>query len=253
MSDTAATDDMRFHRMGLLAGNDGMASLAEARVAIFGIGGVGSWTAECLARSGIGRIDLIDADTVAESNINRQLPALSSTVGQPKVEVLRRRLLDINPAADIRIRRERYTAPTADTFRLEDYTHVIDAIDSLADKALLIFRATSVPGLKFYSSMGAALKLDPSRIAVAEFWKVKGCPLAAALRRRFKKSGMMPQRKFKCVFSDEQPFPRSIDAPADTSGAMSYDKVAVNGAACHITAIFGFTLASLVVRDILEN
>ena len=245
--------DMRFNRLAPLARKAGMDLLAEARVAVFGVGGVGSWTAEALARSGVGRIDLIDADVVAESNINRQLMALSSTVGEPKAEVLRRRLLDINHSADVRVRIERYTSANADTFDLTEYTHVVDAIDSLADKALLILRATSTPHLKFYSSMGAAQKLDPSKIRVDEFWKVKGCALAAALRRRFKKSGDYPRRKFKCVFSEEQSRPRFSDADPDVSGAMMYDKVAVNGAVCHITAIFGMTLGSLVINDVLSR
>lgn len=246
--------DMRFNRLELLVGHEGMAALADARVAIFGVGGVGSWTAEALARSGVGRIDLIDADVVAESNINRQLMALSSTVGEEKAEVLRRRLLDINPQADIRIRIDRYTRDNVESFNLGQYTHVVDAIDSLTDKANLILNATSTRGLKFFSSMGAAQKLDASKIKVAEFWDVKGCPLAAALRHKFKKSGVMPRRKFKCVYSDEprrEPF--AIEAGTDTSGAMMYDKVAVNGAICHITAIFGLTLASLVVNSIIDS
>lgn len=243
---------MRFNRMSLLVGDDGLRLLAEARVAVFGLGGVGSWTAEALARSGIGHLMLVDADVVAESNINRQLVALGSTVGRPKAEVLRERLLDINPEADIVTRVERYTADTADTFGLDGMTYAIDAIDSLADKAHLILHATSLRGLGFASSMGAALKLDPTKIHIDEFWHVKGCPLAAALRRKFKKSGTLPRRKFRCVYSDEQPLPRR-DADADTSGAMMFDKVAVNGAACHITAIFGMMLASLAVRDIISR
>ena len=243
-------DNMRFNRLGILVGRGGLQRLAETRVAVFGVGGVGSWTAECLVRSGIGRVDLIDADVVTESNINRQLMALTSTIGMPKAEILQRRLLDINPDADIRVRVDRYNAETADTFQLSDYDYVIDAIDSLADKALLILRATSTPGVKLFSSMGAAQKTDASKIGVAEFWKVKGCPLAAALRHRFKRSGRMPARKFKCVFSEEQAAPRHNDFEADTSGAMMYDKVAVNGAVCHITAIFGMMLASLVFNDV---
>lgn len=242
---------MRFHRIGLLAGPDGMTALSNARVALFGLGGVGSWTAECLVRSGVTDLLIVDADTVAESNINRQLVAVGSTIGRPKAEVLCERLLDINPEAKITVRVERYTAETADSFDLQSFTHVIDAIDSLADKALLILRATSISGLRFCSSMGAAMRLDPSHIKVDEFRKVKGCRLAAALRSRFKRTGIMPRRKFKCVFSDEQPIVRPADAPEDTSGAMTYGKVAINGAACHITAIFGMTLASLVINDII--
>lgn len=238
---------MKFHRIGLLVGEETLRRYASSRVAIFGVGGVGSWTAEALIRSGIGRLEIIDPDVVAESNINRQLPALTSTVGRPKAEVLRERLLDINPEAEVTIRPERYTADTADSFDLSSYDAVVDAIDSLADKALLILRATAIPRLPFFSSMGAALKMDPTKVKVDEFWRVKGCPLAAALRNRFKRTGIKPRRKFRCVFSDEQPAPRRADAPADTSGAMTFGKVAVNGAACPVTATFGMNLAALVL------
>lgn len=240
--------DMRFNRLSLLTGSRQLRKLADTKVIIFGIGGVGSWTAEALARSGIGHITLVDADTVATSNINRQLPALESTVGLPKVEVMSRRLLDINPALDLTAIQQRYTAETASCYNLGDYDFVIDAIDSLADKQLLIVNATAAK-TRFFSSMGAALKSDPSRIKVAEFWKVTGCPLAAALRRRFKKSDLRPRRKFKCVYSDELLSNRT-DTPADNSGALTFGKVAVNGALCHITAIFGFTLASLVINSV---
>ncbi|MDE6555338.1 MAG: tRNA threonylcarbamoyladenosine dehydratase, partial [Duncaniella sp.] len=152
-----------------------------------------------------------------------------------------------------------YTAETADSFPLADFDYVIDAIDSLADKALLIMRATEAMDLTrhserpvtFFSSMGAALKFDPSRIAVAEFDKVKGCPLAAALRRRFKRSGVWPKRKFQCVFSDELVANIPLPSPSGEDQAMRFGKVAVNGSLMHITAIFGITLASLVIRKIV--
>lgn len=248
-----------FDRTARLVGHEGLARLAGARVIIFGVGGVGGWTAETLVRTGITDLTIVDADRVATSNINRQLPALVSTVGQVKVDVLRRHLLDINPEARITAIHGLYTADTADSFTLTDYDYVIDAIDSLADKALLILNATramTAGNTKFYSSMGAALKMDPSRIAVAEFWKVKGCPLAAALRRRFKKSGSYPARKFKCVYSDElvpnHPDYNPNDS-ANPDGAMTFNKVATNGSLMHITSIFGITLASLVIRDLLPR
>lgn len=246
-----------FDRTARLAGPQGLVGLSRVRVIIFGVGGVGGWTAETLVRTGVTHLTIVDADRVAPSNINRQLPALTSTVGQVKVDVLRRRLLDINPEAEITAVHGLYTADTAADYDLRDYDYVIDAIDSLSDKALLILNATRAMAeghTKFYSSMGAALKMDPSRIAVAEFWNVKGCPLAAALRRRFKKSGVFPARKFKCVYSDElvpnHPDYRHEEAPIDKS--MSFHKVATNGSLMHITAIFGITLASLVIRDVIK-
>lgn len=252
-----------FDRTARLIGRDALDRLAGVSVIIFGVGGVGSWAAETLVRTGVTRLTIVDADRVAVSNINRQLPALTSTVGEVKVDVLRRHLLDINPSADITALHALYNAETAPSFRLEEYDYIIDAIDSLADKALLILNATQAMAdsrhTRFYSSMGAALKMDPSRIAVAEFWKVKGCPLAAALRRRFKKSGQFPARKFKCVYSDElipnhPGYTPPCDSVADPSAPapMSFNKVAVNGSLMHITSIFGITLASLVIRDILD-
>lgn len=248
-----------FNRTALLTGRATLAAFGEAKVIIFGIGGVGSWAAETLVRSGFTHITIVDADRIALSNINRQLPATSSTVGEIKVEAMKRRLLDINPDADIKAIHDFYNASTQANYNLESYDVIIDAIDSLADKALLILNATramaatsrSEHPVKFYSSMGAALKFDPSRVAVAEFWKVKGCPLAAALRRKFKKRGEFPAKKFKCVYSDELVANHADAAEmTDRSGAMTYNKVATNGAMMHITAIFGITLASLAIREL---
>lgn len=246
-----------FNRTARLLGDEALRRLGEARVAVFGIGGVGSWAAEALARTGVGSLTLVDADRVSVTNINRQAPATTATVGESKVEVMARKLLEINPAIKLELIDGRYTAETADGFNLNGYDAVIDAIDSLADKALLILRATEAAAYSpdrprkplFVSSMGAALKLDPTKIAVAEFWKVSGCPLAAALRRRFKKSGQLPARKFQCVYSPELLSNRGDALEGDQ--AMSYGKVAVNGSLCHITAIFGMTLAGLVIEDLI--
>ena len=230
-----------FSRTELLLGEQAVSRLAQKRVIIFGVGGVGGWCAESLVRSGVAHLTIVDSDSVCESNINRQLVATTSTIGRAKVEVLRDRLLDINPSAEIRISTERYTAQTAESFELENYDYVIDAIDSLQNKADLILHATSLP-VGFFSSMGAALKLDPSRIRVAEFWQVKGCPLGAALRRRFRKLKQFPKRKFKCVFSDELLQNHSTDQSEPRA----------NGTIVHITAVFGFQLASLVIQDIVK-
>lgn len=239
------------HRVSRLLGEDSTGILRRARVIVFGVGGVGSWTVESLVRTGVGHVAMVDADCVAESNINRQLPATVRTVGEVKVEAMRRRMLEINPYADIRALCCRYSPETATGFHLEEYDVVIDAIDSLADKAALIQHATATRGITFLSSMGAALKSDPTRIRVDEFWHVKGCPLAAALRRRFRKTGSMPRRRFRCVWSDELlPNLGPDEHPDNAAAPMDYGKVAVNGALCHITAIFGFTLAGLAVKAI---
>lgn len=226
--------------------------MSQAHVILFGIGGVGSWAAETLVRTGIARLTIVDADRVAESNINRQLPALTSTVGQVKVDVLRQRLLDINPQAEITAVHGLYNADTASSWQLGDYDYIIDAIDSLADKALLLLNAAAARKPGIASSMGAALRLDASRVAVAEFWKVKGCPLAAALRSRFRRSGMKPRRKIKCVYSDE-PAMKNLGADTAPDGTMTYGKVAVNGSLCHITATFGMNLAGLAIAHILHS
>jgi tRNA A37 threonylcarbamoyladenosine dehydratase len=161
-----------FRRAELLVGNDSMAKAKETRVIIFGVGGVGSWCAERLVRSGIGHLTLVDSDRVCITNVNRQLMATMKTVGMVKVDALKERLLSINPKVDIIALQKIYSAETADSFNLDDYDYVIDAIDSLENKALLIKRATAAH-CKFYSSMGAALKMDPTKISVAEFWKVQ--------------------------------------------------------------------------------
>ena len=227
-----------FDRAELLLGADKMARLSRTRVILFGVGGVGSWCAEALVRTGVGHITIVDMDMVAPSNINRQLPATSLTVGRPKVEVLAERLREINPKCEIIARKERFCAETASDFPFDGYDYVIDAIDSVADKALLILRATETRGVKLFSSMGAARKLDPTRVQVAEFWSVKGCPLAAALRSRFKRQGVYPRRKFKCVFSDEVRPNGRPDGP--------------NGSLMQITATWGMVLASLLISDIMS-
>lgn len=239
-----------FSRVERLVGREGVDRLGACRVILFGVGGVGSWTAEALVRSGICHLTLVDPDVVAPSNINRQLPALHSTVGLSKADVLAARLADINPLASVSVCKELFTESTAPQWDFNGYDYVVDAIDSVSEKALLINIATRSHAVLF-SSMGAALKLDASKIQVAPFDKVTGCRLAAALRRRFKREQVWPHRKFKCVFSPELR-PNLGEIPAvDT--AMSFNKVAYNGAMVHITAIFGFTLASLVINHALAR
>ena len=222
-----------FQRAEQLLGTDAMKRIGAQRVIIFGVGGVGSWCAEALVRTGVKHLTLVDFDRVDVTNINRQLMATQQTIGQVKVEALRERLLTINPEAEITALCKLFDEESAPTFALDSYDFIIDAIDSLKDKALLIELACQTKA-KFFSSMGAALKFDPTRVQVAEFWKVKGDPLARALRNRFKKQQRFPKRKFKCVFSDE---------PARQVGE-------VKGSLVQITAVFGMTLASLVIQEI---
>ena len=239
------TQAFPFERTEQLVGRKAMQRLLAARVIIFGVGGVGSWCAEALVRSGIGHLTMVDSDDVDPSNINRQLPATASTVGRPKVEVLRERFLDINPTAEIVARKERFTAATAETFNLGAHDYIIDAIDSIDDKLELILlcsrKDSAVSGAAdgtaptLFSSMGAARKLDPQQVRVSEFWKVDGCPLAATLRKRMRRQQRFPQRKFKCVWSPER-------TESQTKGTLMT-----------VTAAFGLTLASLVIRDLCRQ
>lgn len=255
-----------FNRAQLLLGSDAMERLNSIKVIIFGVGGVGSWCAESLVRSGISHLTVVDSDRVCITNINRQLMATVKTVGQVKVEALKERLLTINPMAEIDARQQIFSEETADSFCLDSYDYIIDAIDSLKDKRLLIEMACNTKAV-FFSSMGAALKMDPTRIKVAEFWKVEGCPLARALRQRFKRLKRKPARKFLCVYSDELlenkghnascgtekcMCPKAKNGPGDAA-LLNHEwcssKAQINGSLMHITAIFGMTIAGLIVKD----
>ena len=230
-----------FDRTERLLGAEAMARLPNVRVILFGVGGVGGWCAE----------SLVDCDTVNVTNLNRQVQATTETVGKLKVEVLRDRLLTINPDADFTVRAEVYAADTADSFHIEAYDFVIDAIDSLSPNAHLILHATSLP-VTLFSSMGSALKLDPTKIRVDEFWKVSYCPLARGLRKKFKHWQQYPERKFLCVYSPEVLANQATDLEEDTT-PDAFHKVQTNGTVAHITAIFGFTLAGLIIQHIYRQ
>ena len=240
-----------FRRNELLLGGETMERIAQKRVIIFGVGGVGSWCAESLVRSGIRQLTIVDSDLVCITNINRQLMATMLTMGQVKVEALKERLLTINPDAEITALQQIFSEETAASFQLDTYDYIIDAIDSLKDKATLILLACQTQA-KLFSSMGAALKLDPTRIKVTEFWKVNGDPLARALRNKFKKGKVFPKRKFLCVYSDELLENRGCP-PDDDEVPSTFNKPQTNGTLAHITAIFGFMLAGLVVQDISKK
>ena len=223
-----------FSRSEALLGAEAMEALREKRVIIFGVGGVGSWCAEALVRTGLLHLTIVDDDLVQASNVNRQLPATRETIGRPKVEVLRERLLQINPQADIIAIQERYTPETSFNFPLSTFHFIIDAIDSVADKTDLILCASRVRGCKVFSSMGAALRFDPTQVRTAELFDVKGDPLAKAVRARMKKLDLHPYKKIRCVYSLEQA------QRCDTRGSLM-----------QVTAVFGCTLASLIIRDLL--
>lgn len=260
------------NRTELLVGSHAMERLRASKVIIFGIGGVGSWCAESLVRSGIGHLTIVDSDRVCVTNINRQSMATTKTVGRVKVDALRDRLLEINPYAEVTALQEIFSAETADSFHLQDYDYVIDCIDSLKDKLELILLATQKDNhFRFFSSMGAALKMDPTQIKVSEFWQVDGCPLAAVLRRRMRKQKRFPGRKFQCVWSPEVlpnlgtqvrscgtaacmcPKAKNGEGRADLlNHEWCTSKAQINGSLAHITAIYGFTLAGLVMQDVVK-
>ena len=223
-----------FSRSEALLGVEGMKSLREKRVIIFGVGGVGSWCAEALVRTGLTHLTIVDDDIVQASNVNRQLPATRETLSRPKVEVLRERLLTINPEAEIIARQERVNEEWLKANGLERYDYIIDAIDSVAEKTDLILYASRVRGCKVFSSMGAALRFDPTQVRVAELMDVKGDALAKAVRARMKKEGQYPNRKVKCVYSEEN----SQKSSSVTKGSLM-----------QVTAVFGCVLASLVIRE----
>ena len=256
-----------FNRTRLLLGDDAMCSISEARVIVFGVGGVGSWCAESLVRSGIRHLTIVDSDRVCITNVNRQLMATTRTIGKVKVEALKERLLSINPMAAIDARQQIFNEESAAGFQLDTYDFIIDAIDSLKDKMLLIEMACRTKA-RLFSSMGAALKMDPTRIHVAEFRKVQGCPLARALHQRFKKMRIRPARKFLCVYSDELLVNKGQNTSCGTERCMCpkaqegpgnaallnhewcSSKVQINGSMMHITAIFGLTIAGLVLQEL---
>lgn len=259
-----------FNRTELLMGADVMDDIASVSVIIFGVGGVGSWCAESLVRSGVSHLTIVDSDRVCVTNINRQLMATTKTVGHVKVEALRSRLLEINPKAEVVAIQKIYEADTAETFGIDRFDYIVDAIDSLENKSLLIRRACDTKATLF-SAMGAALKIDPQRIKVAEFWKIKGCPLARALRNKFKRQHLFPSKKFQCVYSEERLSNRGQNKSCGTSACMCpkssvplgdpslanhewcSSKAQINGTLAHAVGIFGFTLAGLVVQDIYQR
>ncbi len=240
-----------FARTELLVGSAAMERIAASRVILFGVGGVGSWCAEALIRSGIMHLTLVDSDRVATANINRQLPATTLTVGELKVEVMKRRLLEINPEAQINTLPIIYNDETSESFHLEQYDYIIDAIDSLSHKVHLLVHASRT-GAILFSSMGAALKMDPQQIRVGEFWKVRGCKLASALRQRMRKNEK-PEKPFLCVYSEELLSNKGEEALPDADEHGSFRKAQTNGTMVQVTAVFGFTLSGLVIQDIVRH
>ena len=227
----------RFSRTEALLGEEGIKRVFDARVAVFGIGGVGGHAAEAIARAGVSKIDLIDADTVSVSNINRQAIAFVSTVGRYKAEVMRERILDINPGAEVRVFNLFYSHETADAFDLSQYDYIVDAIDSVTSKLLLIERAGAAE-TKIISSMGTGNKLDPTAFEVSDIYKTSVCPLARVMRTELKKRGI---KKLKVVYSKEEP--KKI--VADSSGGRH-----APASISFVPSVAGLIIAGEVIKDI---
>ena len=191
----------QFSRTELLLGKEAMNRLEGARVAVFGIGGVGGYVCEALARSGVGKLDLIDNDKVCMSNLNRQIIATRKTVGQYKTEVMKDRILDINPEAEVNIHNCFFLPDNADEFPFEEYDYVVDAVDTVTAKIALVMKCKELD-IPIISSMGAGNKLDASEFRVTDIYKTKVCPLAKVMRRELKKRGV---KKLKVVYSEEEP------------------------------------------------
>ena len=259
-----------YNRTELLLGDDVMQVLSGTKVIIFGVGGVGSWCAEGLVRSGVTHLTIVDSDRVCITNVNRQLMATTKTVGQVKVEALKSHLLEINPKAEIEAVQAIYCEDTADQFDLDSYDYVVDAVDSLKDKVHLILHATASKA-KFFCSLGSALKTDPLKIKVAEFWNVRGCPLGAALRKKMRRAETFPAKKFLCVYDDEVlpnrghchtcgtekcMCPKAKNGPGDPdllNHEWCSSKAQINGTTVHVTAIFGMTISGMIIDDIYHK
>lgn len=226
----------QFQRTELLLGPDAMRRLSGARVAVFGVGGVGGYVTEALARSGVGALDLIDSDTVSLTNLNRQILAMHSTLGKYKVDVAEARIRDINPECAVRTYKTFYMPDTAGQFDFSQYDYVVDAIDTVTGKIELVVQA-SLTGTPIISSMGAGNKLDASAFEVADIYETSICPLARVMRRELKKRGI---GHLKVVYSKEPPMVPTGNSP-------------VPGSTAFVPAVAGLIIAGEVVRDIAGN
>lgn len=229
-----------FSRTELLIGADGMERLKNAKVAVFGIGGVGGYVCEMLARSGVGGIALFDSDTVSTTNRNRQIIALESSTGRPKVEVMRDRILDINPEASVTANNVFYTPENAGDYPLFGYDYIADCIDTVSSKIELIVRASSA-GVRIISAMGAGNKLDPTRFEVADIYKTSVCPLARTMRYELRKRGI---KSLKTVYSKEEP-----RKPLGDIGEEGFGRH-IPASAAFAPAAMGIVMASEIIREL---
>ena len=248
----------QFSRTELLLGKEAMDRLANSRVAVFGIGGVGGYVCEALVRTGVGAFDLIDDDKVCLTNLNRQIIATRKTVGQYKVDVMKERMLEINPKVDVRVHKCFFLPENAEEFPFEEYDYIVDAVDTVTAKISLVMKAQGM-NIPIISSMGAGNKLDASKFQVADIYKTKVCPLAKVMRRELKKRGV---KKLKVVYSEEQPT-RPIEdmsiscrthciCPPGAKHKCT-ERRDIPGSVAFVPSVVGLIIAGEVVKDLSVN
>ena len=237
--------DERFLREEIIFGKDATKKLASCRVAVFGVGGVGGYVVEALVRSGVGTIDIIDNDTVALSNINRQIIALTSTVGRYKVDVMKERILDINPSAKVNVYKTFFLPETANEFDFSEYDYVVDAIDTVKGKIELAVRCDAC-GTPIISAMGAGNKTDPTKFEVADISKTSVCPLARVMRTELRRRGV---KKLKAVYSKELPITPAESGEEFPDGSS---RRSIPGSLAFVPSVMGLIIAGEVVKDLIE-
>lgn len=236
--------DERFSRTENLLGKDALLKLKGSKVAVFGVGGVGGYVCEALSRSGVGEFDLIDNDTVSITNINRQIIATSKSVGRYKTEVMKERILDINPEAKVNIHNCFFLPETSDEFDFESYDYVVDAVDTVSAKLELVMKCEET-GTRIISSMGAGNKLDPTMFEVADIYKTSVCPLAKVMRRELKKRGV---KKLKVVYSKELPVEGRAQLVEE-----GVNKRSVPGSVSFVPSVAGLIIAGEVIKDLIKE
>lgn len=236
----------QFSRTELLIGNVGMEKLNKATVAVFGVGGVGSYTVEALARAGVGNLILIDKDEISVTNINRQIHSTHKTVGRSKVEVMKERVLDINPNVNVKIFNEFYMPDNSSNMLDKSYSYIVDAVDTVTAKIDLIVKANEL-NVPIISAMGAANKLDPTRFEVTDIYKTSVCPLAKVMRKELKAKGI---KKLKVVYSKEEPI--KIDIPDNMKEEITPGKKHIPGSISFVPSVMGLIIAGEVIRDLIS-
>lgn len=238
--------DRRFSRTEMIFGSDAMKRLEKSRVAVFGIGGVGGYTVEALARSGIGVLDLVDNDTVSVTNINRQIIALNSTIGKYKVDAAKERILDINPDCRVNTYTTFFMPDCSNEFDFTQYDYVVDAIDTVTGKIEIAMKAQAA-GIPAISSMGAGNKLDPTAFEVTDIYKTSVCPLARAMRQQLKRRGV---KQLKVVYSKEQPIEPVAVSGSETNNSFGRT---IPGSNAFVPSVVGLIIAGEVIKDISEK